>query len=72
MGVARGAAVAGEMFEARDDAFLSLQGYPDAGVVGDLVGIARETASQLAYDGTFGIDVHIHTGSEIEVDAGLA
>ena len=71
MGVARRAAMAGEVFEAGDDAVLALDVEPDAGALGDALGVGREAAAHFADDGAGGVDVDIHAGGEVEVDAGF-
>ena len=71
MGVASGAAVAGEVFEATDDV-LSVQFVePEGGAAGHGGGVGGEAASQFAYDGARGVDIDVHAWGEVEVDASL-
>lgn len=69
MGVAGGAAVAGEVFQATDNILFVQLVEPDGGTAGDGGRVGGETAPQIANDGTGGVDIDIHAGCEVEVDA---
>ena len=72
VGVAGGTAVSGEVFQAADDLLFVQLVEPYRGASGDGGGVGGEAASQLADDGAGRVDVDIHAGGEVEVDACLA